>query len=291
MGAEGTAIKGAAAQVEARRRIRDLGVLEGEVLLFGGPCSNLQASRALLAEARARAIPPERRICTGDVIAYCAAPGETLQLWQREARIVAGNCERQLAAGAAGCGCGFAPGSRCDRLSQGWYRHALGTVSAAQRAFMASLPDVILFSAFGRRHAVIHGGLSDIARFLWPVSPEAAFAEEIALLVDLVGPLERVIAGHCGIAFRRRIGAVEWLNAGSIGLPPNDGRPETRYLRLTGAGAVFERLRYDAAAARADMERAGLVQGYERALVSGWWPSEEILPPQMRRAQPSRASG
>ena len=265
-------------------RIRDLGALNGPLLLFGGPCSNLQASLALLAEAESRRIGRERRICTGDVVAYGADPAVCFDLWSAEAELVAGNCERQLAAGAPDCGCGFAAGSTCDRLSRGWYPFAAAKIGARQRAAMAALPDLLLFRHRGRRHAVIHGGLTDIARYLWPVSPDAAFAEEIAAIEALAGPVDAVIAGHCGIAFQREIGRVRWINAGSIGLPPHDGAPQTRYVLLEGGRVRFMRLDYDAAAARAAMERAGLAQGYERTLTDGWWPSEEVLPPPLRRA-------
>jgi hypothetical protein len=50
-------------------------------------------------------------------------------------------------------------------------------------------------------------------------------------------------------------------------------------------------LEYDVVGAVAAMRSAGLVQGYERTLETGWWPSEDILPQELRRIQPSRASG
>ncbi len=266
-------------------KLRDLGALQGDVLLFGGPYSNLQASQALLAVARALGIGPDRRICTGDVIAYCANPAETLALWQDNARITAGNCERQIAAGAEDCGCGFAPGSSCEVSSRAWFPHARAAISPAARQALAALPDVILFEHGARRYAVIHGGVSDVARYLWPVSPQAAFQREIDLLQARVGALDGVIAGHCGIAFERRIGAVHWINAGVIGMPPNDGTRQGEYAILGRDGLRFARLDYDARAARAAMIRAGLTQGYEEALLSGWWPSEDILPPEMRRQE------
>ena len=43
---------------------------DGPLLVFGGPYSNLQATRAVLDEAARRGIPAERVICTGDVVAY-----------------------------------------------------------------------------------------------------------------------------------------------------------------------------------------------------------------------------
>ena len=39
----------------------------GPLLVFGGPYSNLQATRAVLDEAARRGIPAKRVICTGDV--------------------------------------------------------------------------------------------------------------------------------------------------------------------------------------------------------------------------------
>lgn len=52
----------------------DLGVLDGPVLIFGGPHSNAQALAGVIRAAQNLAIPAERMICTGDVVAYCGAP-------------------------------------------------------------------------------------------------------------------------------------------------------------------------------------------------------------------------
>jgi len=46
----------------------------GPLLVFGGPYSNLEATKAMLAEARRRAIAPGNIVCTGDLVAYCARP-------------------------------------------------------------------------------------------------------------------------------------------------------------------------------------------------------------------------
>jgi predicted phosphodiesterase len=263
---------------------RDIGRLEGEVLLFGGPYSNLQATQAVAQVAAARGIAPGNMICTGDVVAYCADPLASLALVRElGCVVVAGNCERQLAAGAADCGCGFQAGTACDLLSAGWFAHADARVGAADRAWMADCPDIVTFQHEGARCAVIHGGLSDISRFLWPVSPKAEFAEEIACIERAVGPVDRVIAGHCGLGFARQIGAVSWVNAGVIGMPPHDGRQATRYAVMSGGQVILHRLDYDAPAAADAMRLTGLVQGYEQSLLSGIWPSEDVLPQALRR--------
>lgn len=264
-------------------RVADLGELNGPVLLFGGPYSNLPALEALIAEAARRAIPPGGMICTGDVVAYCAQPAETVaRIRALGCAVVAGNCERQLASGAPDCGCGFEDGTACDLLSAGWYGFADARAGAEDRRWMRDLPDLAVFRHGGKRYGVVHGGVTDIARFLWSVSPDDAFAQEMAAFARIAGPVDAIVAGHCGIPFVRHLGAGTWINAGVIGMPPNDGRPQTRYAVLSeGEVAVIE-LNYDAAAAQAAMQTAGLTQGYHTALCSGYWPSEDVLPPALR---------
>lgn len=256
------------------------------MLVYGGPYSNLSATEALLAQAQALGIGPQNRVCTGDIVAYGA---EAVEVWARIAAeggtIVAGNCEKQLSQRADGCGCGFESGTACDLLSKGWYDHARRVLPDEALDWMGSVPDMVIFTHAGRRCAVIHGGATDISRFIWPSSDVAVFAEEIDAIRACVGPVDMVIAGHCGIAFQRLVGDVLWLNAGAIGLPPHDGCAATRYARIDGGGAiVIERLDYDPRPSQHAMERAGLVQGYDRTLSTGIWPSEDVLPDALRRA-------
>lgn len=267
-------------------RIADFGRLTGPVALFGGPYSNLQATEAFMRETRG--LPA---ICTGDVVAYGADAAETVALVRQAGwPVVAGNCERQVARGAEDCGCGFEAGSACDLLSRSWYPVALASCDETDRAWMADLPDMGVFELDGCRYAVIHGGATDISRFIWPSSPEALFAEEIAAVEAVVGRVDGIVAGHCGIAFQRRVAGRHWINAGVIGLPPHDGRPETRYAILEGGAVVIRRLVYDHEGARVAMEAKRLTQGYDRTLTTGIWPSEDVLPTAMRR-QPSAARG
>lgn len=271
--------------------MQDLGKLEGAVLVFGGPYSNLQATEALLAQAAARGIGGHNLICTGDVVAYCGQPEETVAAVQRSgAVVVAGNCEIQLASGAQDCGCGFEDGTVCDLLSAGWYGFAAQHVDDAARAWMADLPEIVCFQLGGQRVAVIHGGVTDVARFLWESSPEAAFEEEIAALTAQVGAVDVVLSGHCGIPFERQIGAVRWINAGVIGMPAHDGTQATRFAVFDGQRLEFHTLDYDAAQAFEQMKAVGLTQGYHDGLVTGYWPSEDVLPEGLRVPLSERAS-
>jgi len=263
-------------------RVNDLGELDGDVLLFGGPYSNLQASEALLDVANTMAIPAQNRICTGDMVAYCANPVETLALWRGQCMLVAGNCERQLGADAVDCGCGFEAGSACDLLSRDWYPFASAALSGDDRAFLAAAPDIVVFSHMGKRYGVIHGGLRQVARYLWSTSAEGEFLSEISAIRQATGAVDCVVAGHCGMAFQANFDGIDWVNAGAIGMPPHDGDPATRYAVLSDDGIRIGRLSYDYRAAQTAMQRAGLVQGYEKSLTSGYWPSEDILPLSLR---------
>ncbi len=266
-------------------KIQDLGQLNDPVLLFGGPYSNLQATQALILEARARGVGHSHMICTGDLVAYCGQPVETVaEIRKLNYPVVAGNCEVQLADGKDNCGCGFEAGTACDLLSAGWFAHADKSVDVATRIWMAGLPDLITFTHHGLRCVVLHGGAKENSRFIWETSPALVFEEEIKYIQSLVGHVDRVIAGHCGMAFEREISGIIWANAGVIGMPPNDGRPGTRYMMLQNGQLEFCTLSYDHAAAQAAMRAVGLTQGYDTALGSGYWPSEDVLPPDLRRA-------
>ncbi len=266
-------------------KLLDLGEIDTPVLLFGGPYSNLQATEAIFAEAQARGIAADNMICTGDVVAYCASPQQTVAAIRAAGvHVVVGNCEKQLAAGAMDCGCGFEEGSACDVLSAGWFAHANAHVDADDRLWMGDLPDALTFSQNGKRFAVVHGGFTDVSRFIWPNSHESVFMEEVRAIESVAGKINAVIAGHCGMAFMRHMVHIEWINAGVIGMPPNQGADRTEFAVLETGEVTLHELKYDAAAARQDMVNAGLVQGYHDGLISGYWPSEDVLPPELRRA-------
>ena len=271
--------------------VRDLGRLDGDVLVFGGCYSNLQATQALLSEAEARGIAADHMICTGDAVGYCADAWAVARLVRdKECAVIAGNVEKQLAAEADDCGCGFSEGSVCDRLSASWFAHASAQIDPESRRWMSDLPDLLTFRHGGRRNVVVHGAISDIAKFVWPVTSDVDLIHEFDLATSILGPVDAIIAGHSGIAFEREVDGKQWINAGAIGLPPHDGRAMTRFAVLTGRGARIERLDHDAEAAAATMRAAGLPAEYTTALRTGLWPSEDILPPELRRVQ-DRASG
>jgi hypothetical protein len=252
------------------------------ILVFGGPYSNLQATEAVLAEARKLEISSDRILCTGDMVAYCGDPVATPQLIRNAGIVVIqGNCEEQLAAGEDSCGCGFSEGMLCDALSHEWYRFASSVLDETMRCWMDSLPHHVYVSIGGRDLAVVHGSPRQVNRFVFASTPLAEKAAELDAIAA-----HGVICGHCGIPFTQVLDGRLWHNAGVVGMPANDGTTSTwcSLLHADGDGIVVEhrRLHYDHQAAAARMRSVGLSHHYTNALLTGLWPSLDILPPEER---------
>jgi predicted phosphodiesterase len=263
-------------------KICNLGEIHGDMLLFGGIYSNLAALEALIEVAKLHDIPASNCICTGDIVAYCAdAESSVNALRAFGCTVLAGNCEMQLALDEADCGCGFDEGSTCSLLSRSWYEHARTQVSNENKSWMKNLPERITFTHNDNRYGVIHGGASDISKFIWPVTDDASIAAEISMLIDQIGHVDHVIAGHSGIPMQRKVGGIIWTNTGAVGMPSHNGKKATTYAKLSNYIHINE-LKYDVNLTIKAMEIAGLVQGYQETLKTGYWPSEDNLPQEMR---------
>ena len=261
----------------------DLGVLDGDVLIFGGPVGNLQATEAILEAATQHGIPGARIICTGDVAAYGADPEPTVQcLRAAGVHVVRGNCEDALGADAGDCGCNFESGSSCDALAGQWYAYTRAALSEETRAWMAARPPAIRFELAGRPLLAAHGAPSQINRWVFPSTSDQDKALEVAL-----SGADGVVAGHAGIPFVETVQGYLWLNAGSVGLPANDGTPRGWYAIMSpdAEGRITVTLTslayaYEAAATR--MRAVGLPEAYATCLETGRWPGEDVLPPHER---------
>lgn len=267
--------------------IRDLHQLKGPAMIFGGPYSNLQATRALFAEAERLDIPPSNIICTGDIIAYAGDPVETLDaIIHSGINVVMGNCEESFGNDGADCGCGFEEGSACDLLSKQWYDHANSLLSPWHREWMRGLPEHIRFSLGNFRFAAIHGGTRDISRWIFKSTPEQVKRDEIDEL-GWCAPVDGVIAGHCGLPFVDDLGDKIWINPGVIGMPANDGTRRTwygiLYARDDGLHTHIRELNYDHDRTAERMSEAGLASAYADSLISGIWPNMDVLPEEERR--------
>jgi predicted phosphodiesterase len=247
-------------------------------MVFGGPYSNLEATRAVLDEATRLSISADRIICTGDVVAYGADAAATVDLVRdRVGHVVMGNCEQSLADGSDDCGCGFPTGSSCERLSAAWFAHASRELNAGARAWMASLPRRINLEIGGCRLAVIHGGVNIINRFIFSSTATAIKVGEIRKT-----GADGIVAGHCGLPFTQVINERLWHNAGVIGMPSNDGTPRVWFslLSVEADRIVIEHrpLAYDYSTAAAKIRGARLPEEYAASLETGLWPNCDVLP-------------
>lgn len=261
-------------------------IFRDAVLFFGGPYSNLEATEAVLAEAERRGIPRTNIVCTGDVVAYCADASACADLIRESGiTVVAGNCEEQIAAGEADCGCGFAPGSACDTASRTWFAHARDALDEGARAWMAALPLRFDFEMNGLRFAVIHATATDNSRFVFRSTPERIKSLDL----DRLG-VDGVVCGHSGLPFTQSIADRLWHNPGVVGMPANDGTTRVWFSVLSPGveqrSIVIEHgaLGYDHAAAATKMRAARLPDDYASSLSSGFWPNCEILPPAETKA-------
>jgi diadenosine tetraphosphatase ApaH/serine/threonine PP2A family protein phosphatase len=263
--------------------VLDLGDFDEPILVFGGPYGNLEATRALLAEAARRGMEPSRMLCTGDVVAYCADPQATVDLIRGAGiAVVMGNCEESLGSAAEDCGCGFEAGSACDLLSARWYAYASCALDEEAKAWMRGLPRRIVLNLAGRRLVAVHGGVAQINRYIFPAT---GAADKRAEIED--SGAEGVIAGHCGLPFTEIVADRLWHNAGVIGLPANDGTPRVWFSTLSPRpdGLLIEHhaLAYGHEGAAAAMRAHGLPAAYAESLETGLWPADDVMPEADRR--------
>lgn len=190
-----------------------------------------------------------------------------------------GNCEESIGWSTDDCGCGFATGSACDILSNTWYNYTNHHVETAHRTWMRTLPKRINFSYAGRHFAVIHGSVSRINQFVFASTDHHTKHDELAL-----AGTDGVIGGHCGLPFTQQINDKLWHNPGVIGMPANDGTQRGWYsiwqqdknqIRIDHLA-----VNVDALEANNAMASAGLSNAYADSLLTGLWPSMDILPTQ-----------
>ena len=262
------------------RITKDIGQLSGKVLIFGGAYSNLQALEALREVATSEGISPNNTICTGDVVAYCAQPEETVQTMRDwGVHCILGNVEIQLRDDKDDCGCDFSSGSRCDIFSRQWYPYAKEKLSESSLSWMKTLPDFIILKMAGRKGLVVHGSHSETAEYIFGSTPwavkQASFDSTNTSFV---------LSGHSGLPFSEENDGNLWLNAGVIGMPANDGTARVWYSILNEEDGRLKHshhaMEYDNTKAYELMTFNNLPPQYAKTLMTGIWDNCEILPEQ-----------
>lgn len=260
-------------------KCKHLGTLTGELLVFGGVYSNLQALEKLIAIASVQNISPENIICTGDIVGYCAQPEEVVETIKRWGiHCIVGNVELQLRNGEESCGCNFRKGSRCDDLSQLWYPYAQTKLSAQSLDWMQLLPEYLRFRYANKEFLVVHGSYHHVSEYIFRSTPWSVKAINFSNSQSDV-----ILAGHCGLPFHDSQADKLWINPGVIGMPANDGTPRVWYMTLTehaDQSLQFQHhaYEYDCATTSQLMQKNQLPAAYAHTLLTGVWDNCEILP-------------
>lgn len=255
--------------------MKSLGNIKGKILVFGGVYSNFQALESLKAYANKTGIPPQNIFCTGDVAGYCAQPEECVQLVKSWGiNCIAGNVELQLASGEDDCGCDFDEGSRCDVFSRQWYPYAQSRLSSDSIQWMKSLPEHLSFNYYGKKVVMVHGSYSGTSDFIFKSTPwEEKLKHFKATGADII------LAGHCGLPFKDEKDGFQWLNAGVIGMPANDGETAVWFMEMNeNLDVKHHQLEYDQKTANRLMVENKLPAAYAKTLLTGIWDNCEILP-------------
>lgn len=252
--------------------------VEGPLLIFGGPYSNIHALRSMRAIADAKSYLPSQVICTGDIVAYCAYPQECLSyMAEWGIHCIAGNVELNIKADIDDCGCNFEDGTRCDLFSKEWFPYAKSKINSEGLEYINKLPEFLKFEFAGRKVGVLHGSTENTSEFIFKSTDAGR-----KLVAFKAMDADVIIGGHCGIPFVDHIEDKLWLNAGVIGMPANDGDVRTWYAELLEKDGdihfAFGRLRYDYEAAVNEMGVKGLVPSYAKTLETGIWDNCDVLP-------------
>jgi len=265
--------------------VKDIGEISGKALIFGGPYSNYYAVAEIQRIAENMNLKPDQIICTGDTVAYCAQPQETLSaIRDWGIHVIAGNVEIQLFTGENACGCNVGSGTLCDLLSRGWYTFTKKTVTSDNLEWMGTLPEFLKFEMESRSILIVHGGSDEIAEHIFESTPW----ERKQDLLEKAGA-DIIIGGHCGLPFMDHYENSAWINGGVLGMPANDGTPRVWYLTIeaeeSGLRCTLHPMDYDFEKTAEKMESANLPEEYIRNIRTGIWPDMSQLPEPEKKMQ------
>jgi predicted phosphodiesterase len=214
---------------------------------------NLPALEAVLEEVERE--QPDAIVVGGDMVTG-PMPAETLNRLRdlEHAQFLRGNADRSVVELSRGERPEGLPGEVVAALA--WTAEQL---SDEQIDFLSGLPQTIALDVDGLGPTCFcHATPRDDNELFTEQSPDEAVAELLAGTAEAT-----VVCGHTHMQFDRRVGRWRVVNAGSVGVPWDDG-PDPRWA-LLGPDVSFRR-------ARVDQELVAT-----RIRASGWPGAEELL--------------
>ncbi len=259
------------------------GAAYGKVAVFGGIYANHLALRAALDDARRRGA--QAIFCLGDLGAFGPHPDRVFPLLRDGGvSLIRGNYDDSLARGLDHCQCDYTD-PRDNHFAAISYRYTFAQTSAANRAWLSTLPTSVRFRLGELRVLGCHGSPRQANEFLWESATPTHFLRQLAR----DHACDVILGTHTGIPWQRRLGERAWyVNVGALGRPANDGRTEVWYALLSAAangdlGAELVPIAYDHRALAREMRDEGLPEEFIETIVTGWWTTGlEVLPAKER---------
>ena len=251
------------------------------IAVFGGVYANAEALGAVLADARGR--DAEAVFCLGDLGGFGPHPDRVFPLLREHGvRVVRGNYDEAVAAGAADCNCGYTD-PRDNHYARISYAYTVAHTSAAHRAWLATLPGHRRVVLGPHRVLMCHGSPRRINEFLW----ESTTPDGLLRRWLVEHGADVLLCTHTGLKWRRALDKGQHaVNVGVIGRPENDGSTNVWYTILTAGDDLqveFVPVHYDYERLALDMEQEGLPPEFIETIRTGWWTTcMEILPAKER---------
>lgn len=241
-----------------------------KVALLGDVHANLPALQSVLSHASQCGVSAYWNI--GDFVGYGAFPNEVIELLCKVGcTSIIGNYDQKVL--------------RFPKKKAKWrkkkhplkylaFKWAYKTLTPANRAYLASLPEERRMVASGERVLLVHGSQASSDEHLTQDTP----VERLRELASMAGA-EIVVFGHSHQPFARQVDGVWFVNTGSVGRA-DDGDPRSSYavLDLSGADIKVEhyRLDYDIERAVKGIRDADLPEAFAQMMLQGYNLDEVI---------------
>lgn len=219
--------------------------------LYSDIHANLSALKAVYADIESSGV--DTRYCLGDLVGYGHAPREVI-LAVRESgdTVLRGNYDDGIGFKRGDCGCYYPTDADHERGVES-YRRTDASLTDEDRAYLASLPEMLSFDVEGLRVVIAHGSPRRINEYLLPDRTD----EFLGKLAD-VAQADLLCVGHVHIPYHRVVttpsGRVaHWVSDGSVG-KPKDGDPRACWAEVLIDGeaepekrvrAVFHRVEFE----------------------------------------------
>jgi putative phosphoesterase len=235
-----------------------------KIALLGDIHANLPALEAVLSHARQQSASAVWNL--GDIIGYGAFPNQVIELL-RDVRAISivGNYDLKVL--------NFPDKKtkwRKSKRSEKYiaFRWAHKQLTAPNRQYLSKLPQELRLNVAGRQILLTHGSPISNEEPLTPDTPDE-WLEQLGRIAQA----DVIICGHSHRSFVRQVGAVWFINTGSVGRQ-GDGDPRACYATLDitedRLAVQHYRVEYDMGQAATAIRMAGLPEVFAQMLLRGY---------------------